>query len=399
VAEREIENIRERTLMGREAKARAGKLVTGNPPYGFRYDPSIQQLRHHEGEKPQILDIFSWVAQGKSIGSLVANFNRLGILTRQGKPWTRQQMLKTLRNPIYMGKAYWGKRERRNGLVVVKKSLEEKILIPVTPIVTEELFHRVQQQLEKNRSASPRNTKLIYLLQHLLWCRGCGKPFLSRSHSNRHGKPLKTPERYYGCRGMKASPGAYYCRKPTELYASTVERVVWDKVAQAFADPPALVEILKARNAVATERGRVTRAELDMAMDQLGKKHLELQQVLTWARQKFLTADELKPQLAQVREQRQHWEREVEKLNQKLGSLQAGDRNLADAERLCLSIRDRLVGLTAQEKKEFLRLVVERIWVDKSNNLEIEVIIPSFEKHPTGVICETPLSLERRGGR
>ena len=124
---------------------------------------------------------------------------------------------------------------------------------------------------------------------------------------------------------------------------------------------------------------------------------MELQQVLTWARQKFLTADELKPQLAQIREQRQHWEREVEKLNQKLGSLQAGDRNLVDAERLCLSIRDRLVGLTAQEKKEFLRLVVERIWVDKSNNLEIEVIIPSFEKHPTGVICEPPLSLKGEG--
>ena len=399
VAEREIENIRERTLMGRESMARAGKLVTGNPPYGFRYDPSIQQLRHHEDEKPQVLGIFGWVAQGKSIDSLATNFNRLGILTRHGKPWRRQQMLKILRNPIYMGKAYWGKRERRNGFVVAKKSLEERILIPVTPIVTEELFHRVEQQMDKNRSASPRNTKLIYLLQHLLRCRGCGKPFMARSHINRHGKPLKTPERYYGCKGMKESPGAYDCRRPAELYASTMERVVWGEVAQAFANPHALVEILKARNASATEKGRVTGAELDMAKDQLGKKNLELQQLLTWARQKLLTADELKPQLVQVREQRQHWEREVEKLNQKLGSLQAGDRNLADAERLCLSVRDRLVSLTAQEKKEFLRLVVERIWVDKTNNLEIEVIIPSFEKHPTGVICEPPLSFRRRGGR
>jgi len=263
--------------------------------------------------------------------------------------------------------------------------------------VSEEVFHRVQRQLEKNRSLSLRNTKLIYTLQHLLRCRVCGKTFQARSHSNRHGKPIRTPERYYGCRGMKQSPGAYHCRRPAELYAPTLESVVWDKVAQAFADPHALIEILKARNTAATDKAKAIKAELDLAKDQLGKKHLELQQVLTWARQSLLTADELKPQLAQVRDQRQHWEWEVERLTQKLGSLQAGDRNLADAERMCMSIRERLGSLTAQEKKEFLRFVVERIWVDESNNLDIEVVIPNFEKRPTDVNCETPLSLLGEG--
>ncbi len=194
------------------------------------------------------MGIFNWVVQGKSIGSLVTNLNRLGILTRYGKPWTRQQMRKILRNPIYIGKAYWGKRERRNGRVVARKRVEEGILIPVAPMVSEETFQKVQQQLDKNRSVSPRNTKLIYTLQHLLWCRGCGKRFLSRSHSNRHGKPLKTPQRYYGCQGMKQSPGAYHCRRPTELSVSTVESVVLDNVAQAFVDPQALIEILNSDN-------------------------------------------------------------------------------------------------------------------------------------------------------
>ncbi len=397
VAEREIENIRERTLMGRESMAKAGKLVTGNPAYGFRYDSSIKQLRHDETEKPHALGIFNWVVQGKSIGSLVTNLNRLGILTRYGKPWTRQQMLKILRNPIYIGKAYWGKRERRNGRVVAKKRVEEGILIPVAPMVSEEIFQKVQQQLDKNRSVSPRNTKLIYTLQHLLWCRGCGKRFLSRSHSNRHGKPLKTPQRYYGCQGMKQSPGAYHCRKSTELYAPAVEKVVWDKVAGAFADPDALVEILKIRNTAATEKAQVIKAELRATSDQLSKKQLELQQVLTWARQNLLTDDELKPQLAQVREQKQHWESETEKLHQKLNSLQVGSQRLLDVEQFCLSIRERMVNLTEQQKKEFLRLVVERIWVDERNNLEIEVIIPSFEKKHTDVICETALSFKGEG--
>lgn len=149
----------------------------------------------------------------------------------------------------------------------------------------------------------------------------------------------------------------------------------------------------------AAEKARTIRAELDKATEQLGKKNLELQQVLSWARQNLLSADELKPRLAQVREQKQHWEEEMRRLNQKLGSLQAGAGNLADAEKLCLSIRERLVNVTAQQKKEFLRLVVERIWVDKNNNLEIEVVIPKLEKQANDVICETPLSFQGEGGK
>ncbi len=165
----------------------------------------------------------------------------------------------------------------------------------------------------------------------------------------------------------------------------------------AFADPDALVEILKARNTAATEKAQAIKAEFRAASDQLSKKQLELQQVLTWARQNLLTEDELKPQLAQVREQKQHWESETEKLHQKLNSLQVGSQRLLDVEQFCLSIRERMVNLTEQQKKEFLRLVVERIWVDERNNLEIEVIIPSFEKNHTDVIYETALSFKGEG--
>jgi DNA invertase Pin-like site-specific DNA recombinase len=73
VAEREIENIRERTLMGREAMARAGNLVTGNPAYGFKYDPDLRQLRHADGEKPHVITMFDWVDQSKSVNSLVTH--------------------------------------------------------------------------------------------------------------------------------------------------------------------------------------------------------------------------------------------------------------------------------------------------------------------------------------
>ena len=51
-----------------------------------------------------------------------------------------------------------------------------------------------------------------------------------------------------------------------------------------------------------------------------------------------------------------------------------------------------------EQKKEFLRLVVERIWVDSSNNLEIQVIIPKLEEKPENGICETVFSLIKERG-
>ncbi len=72
VAEREIDNIRERTLVGRRSLAKAGMLVNGNPAYGMRYDKTIKNVRHDDLEKPRVVSFFQWVGEGKSVGSLVA---------------------------------------------------------------------------------------------------------------------------------------------------------------------------------------------------------------------------------------------------------------------------------------------------------------------------------------
>ena len=99
-----------------------------------------------------------------------------------------------------------------------------------------------------------------------------------------------------------------------------------------------------------------------------------------------------------MREQKQHWEEEVVQLNQKLRFLEGSDQILKDAKRLCKSIGQRLENTTPEQKREFLRLVVERIWVDKDNNLEIEVIIPKPQNQLNNVICETAHPLLRGRG-
>ena len=391
VAEREIEGIRERTIVGREALARAGKLIAPNADYGFKYDKAKKHICHDGAEKPRVIFTFKWVADGKSITSLVTYLNEMGIPTRYGKAWRRQQVVKILRNPIYVGRGYWGKRQRKNGRVVGKRDIDQSILVPVEPIIETELFDRVQARLGQNRVLSPRNTKYVHILQHLLRCRECGKTFRCKTRSNRGQVPLRVPQRYYCCRGMYNSPGAYHCRRPADIKADFVEKVVWDKVTEAFSQPESLLEMLRARNAAAAATADTISAELKAARDQLDRKDLELQQVLSWARQNLLTADELKPQLAQVREQRQHWEHESSRLGDRLASIKVGDQSLADAAEFGRSVQDRLGDLSPEQQRGFLHLVVERVWLDGQGNLDIDVIVPPRPK-PSGVVCETALS-------
>lgn len=96
------------------------------------------------------------------------------------------------------------------------------------------------------------------------------------------------------------------------------------------------------------------------------------------ARHRLLTAEELRPQLAQVREQKEYWEREVDRLRQNLDSIHVAEHNLSCVERFCEVVRHRLTPLSPQQKAELLRQVVERVWVYQDNNLDIEVVVPTF---------------------
>jgi len=82
------------------------------------------------------------------------------------------------------------------------------------------------------------------------------------------------------------------------------------------------------------------RERQEEAQRRLSKKHLELQRVLAWARDRLITSEELKPQLAQVREEMEHWQAEVDGLTRKLQSLEAGSQDARDVEAFCGAVRD-----------------------------------------------------------
>ena len=86
------------------------------------------------------------------------------------------------------------------------------IEIPIPQLIDDETWERARKLKKQRSSKAKRNTKVVYLLQHLLKCGECGRNFHARASwtttSVRKGKAytydLTTPRRYYMCNGMQS---------------------------------------------------------------------------------------------------------------------------------------------------------------------------------------------------
>ena len=103
MAAMEREGIKERTLLGKEAKAKQGGFTGGKVPYGYERDKE-GNLIPSPTEAPVVQQIFAWRREGKGARAIATLLNKQGIPTRSGKHWIWQTVDGILRNPRYQGK-------------------------------------------------------------------------------------------------------------------------------------------------------------------------------------------------------------------------------------------------------------------------------------------------------
>jgi site-specific DNA recombinase len=123
----------------------------------------------------------------EAVASLARMLARHGLVAGDGRPLSVWTLLNMLRNPFYAGRVRWG-RETHKGAH--------------EPLVSEQLFWRVQQVLARRRSARSRSRKHHVLLRGFASCRRCGRMMTAQTDP-RH--------LYYRC-GSAGSPRP--CKAP-----------------------------------------------------------------------------------------------------------------------------------------------------------------------------------------
>ena len=260
------------------------------------------------------------------------------------------------------------------------------IEIPIPQLIDDETWERARKLKKQRSSKAKRNTKVVYLLQHLLRCGECGHNFHARSTwrttSVRNGKKyqydLPTPRRYYMCNGMQSL--RLRCRERSYIRAERLEEPIWHEVKRVIQNPDLVVAGIDPPDS--QESGGLE--------EQISKAEQDLRSIQTREDRAIRLFVSGKITETQLDNQRKFITERLENVRAKLDDYRAWAAS--DAEKLRLTeavfawardVGQGLDELTPEQRKEFLQMVVEEVIVDRNDNVDITLAIPIDSKPTT----------------
>lgn len=88
---------------GRTTKAHKGDKPAGATPYGYAYSADKKSIVIVDDEAATVKRLFSLAQAGNSLQKIIDIINGEGLLTKQGKAWTKATVHGMLRNSFYTG--------------------------------------------------------------------------------------------------------------------------------------------------------------------------------------------------------------------------------------------------------------------------------------------------------
>lgn len=189
-AQLEKDKINERTLMGKEARAKEGKWGGGSSePIGYDYNVATEILEINEYEKMQILEAVDLFLKGTPLRTICNIFEAKGYTYRgkskKPRSWDPKRLRYVFANRIYLGyisyKGEWYKGDH-------------------TPILDEKTFNKLAKLLELRSETYAEHTKKTQqqssYLGGMLYCKKCGARYAKQSGRRWKGQE---PPTYYCC--------------------------------------------------------------------------------------------------------------------------------------------------------------------------------------------------------
>ena len=296
--------------------------------------------------------------------------------------WLQSRVHHILRNATYTGTWVYGRYRHvstEDGMKVYDQPKDTWIEIPVPQIIDDETWKRAQKLKKQRGTKAKRNTKVVYLLQHLLKCGECGRNFHARASwtttSVRKGKAytydLSTPRRYYMCNGMQSM--RLRCREKPYIRAEQLEEPIWREVKRVLQNPDLIVAgiaDLDSQDGVGMEE-EIAQAERDLRSIQMEEDR---------AIRLFVSG---KITEAQLDLQRKFITERLESARAKLDDYLVQETSGAEKRRLMEEVltwaREFGQGLdevTPEERHDYLQMLVEEVIIDRDNNVDITLALP-----------------------
>ena len=316
---------------------------------------------------------------------------------RPGSRWHNVYVCALLGKEVYKGIWWYGKARwtaTEGGDQVFKQPEDTWIEIPFPPLVDEQTWDRAQAIKKDRTSLSKRNTKVFYLLQHLLRCAECGLLFACQSKTRKTVKrkdktysyDYRSPQRHYHCYGMQREH--LRCRELPYIRADRLEELVWSEVKKVIQNPDLIREGIESLDT--QEDGGLAKRSAG-AERELRRVQKEEERAIGLRVSGKITEDQFDHQSKLVHER-------LEAARAKLDDYRAQE-SLTTKNRILMEnivdwtakIGKGLDNLSSEERREVLRLIVDQIVIDRDNRVSITLDIPtedlvSFEKEASRTI-------------
>ena len=205
-------------IKGMRLSAEKGNSTGSTPPLGYKWQD--KKLVVDEVKAPIIPIIFEmYGVQDKSKKEIADYLNELGYTDRKDRPFTIKSFENLLKNKKYIGLWEYGQGEEKTILNTIDNPFNE-------PLVSVELFEKVQQKLKRNQQLrGEKKAKVRYALSGRIFCdceiETAGKYNLMVATGGKGGNGAKHTYHYYQCRNCKRA-----------VRKDIIEDIVWGRVQE-----------------------------------------------------------------------------------------------------------------------------------------------------------------------
>jgi site-specific DNA recombinase len=384
-AEIERINTAERMRKGKIHKAKNGKLVGHQAPYGYRYILKNQSqdgyFEVYEPEAEIVRMVFRWVAyQGYSIHRVVKELYAMKIppAKKKSERWVKSSVARMLNREDYIGTSYYNRREAivpKNPIKVekykrVKKSSrrirpkDEWYAIPVPSIIDKELFDLAHKRMRENFLYGKRNKTYDYLLTGKVMCE-CG--------ARRVGDGVKG-HHYYRCAARIYNyPLETNKCKNEGVNAEILDAMVWNKLLELLSKSSVIKSQAEKWVAKQSKTADKSQDELHRLESALEKLRDEEKRYVKAFGSKVIEFGQFEESMKDVKAKREAIELQIKDFVEKAPD---DDVNLDSFESVCDTIYYSIKHSVASEKQEYLRNLIVSIYVEERRKALVNGRIP-----------------------
>ena len=302
-AQLEREQIKERTMIGKEARAKEGKFGGGTEPIGYDYNIPKDLLEVNEYEAMQVRELFDIFLKGTPLRTIELMFLEKGYSHKHGV-WDSKAMRRVLKNKIYLGYLRYH---------------DNYYKAEHTPILSEETFERAQELLKQReeqykefyRKPGARTT----YLGGMLYCKHCGGKYAKQL-----GGSAKYGKLYYYCCYSRSKKVRKMVKDPNCINKNwrmeVLDEIVLNEIKKLAMDPE-YINTLKEATPVETE----TPDKIKIIQDEIKSIDEQISRFMDLYGIGKFTIEQVSQKIDPLNDKRSALEKELNKLNSERGAI------------------------------------------------------------------------------